>query len=120
MKSDKNSKKNIETGTLLAGTFSKKKSAWVITDIIFPKQVGTPTYYTETDDNIYGTYLIQKKLTILGSIHTHSGFESFMSCVDLHNHAGILRYDSSAVAIVYSPLHNTEPMYSLNDLGLGK
>ena len=71
LKSAENSKNNVETGAVLAGFFNKEKSAWVISDLIFPKQTGTPTYYTETDGNTYGTYIIQKKMTQLGTIHTY-------------------------------------------------
>ena len=118
-KSSNNSENNIETGAILAGSFCKDKNAWVISDIIFPKQLGTATYYTETEGNNYGTYIIQKRLTQLGTIHSHPNFESFMSCVDLHMHASIQRYENSAVAIVYSPLHDTAPFFTIKDLGLG-
>ena len=114
-----NTAKNKETGALLAGCFSYERNAWIVTHLIYPKQIGTATYYTEIPGNNYWAYLIQNNLTQLGSIHTHPNFSSFMSCVDLHMHAGIQRYENSAVAFVYSPLHETAPIFSINDLGLG-
>ena len=119
MGSAANTAKNKETGALLAGSFCKERNAWIVTHLIYPKQMGTATYYTEISGNNYWTYFIEKKLTQLGSIHTHPNFSSFMSCVDLHMHAGIQRYENSAVAFVYSPLHETAPIFSINDLGLG-
>ena len=118
-KSAENSKNNKETGALLAGFFSTEKTAFVISHIIFPKQVGMPTYYTETDGNNYGTLFIEKQLTQLGTIHSHPNFQSFMSSVDLHMHAFIQRDENSAVAIVYSPLYETAPFFTITDLGLG-
>ena len=114
-----NTAKNKETGALLAGCFSYERNAWIVTHLIYPKQIGTATYYTEIPGNNYWTYFIQNNLIQLGSIHTHPNFSSFMSCVDLHMHAGIQRYENSAVAFVYSPLHETVPIFSITDLGLG-
>ena len=68
---------------------------------------------------MYHEYFLQKKLQQLGTIHSHPNFQSFMSSIDLHMHASIQQYEPSAVAIVYSPLYETQPFFSLTDLGLG-
>ena len=116
--SSANTANNKETGALLAGSFNKERNAWIVTHLIYPKQIGTATYYTEIPGNNYWTYFIQNNLIQLGSIYTHPNFNSFMSFVDLHMHAGIQRYENSAVAFVYSPLHETVPIFSITDLGL--
>ena len=89
--SAENTNRNTETMATMAGYFNRVKNAWIVSDMIYPKQFGTATYCSETPGNYYHNYLIQKKLTQLGTIHTHPSFSSFMSCVDLRMHAGLQR-----------------------------
>ena len=117
--SSQNSARNIETLATLAGYFSKERNSWIVSDIIYPIQTGSSTFCSETPGNYYANHLIQNKLTQLGTIHTHPRFSSFLSSVDLHMHAQIQRYENSAIAIVYSPMYDTAPAYTLNDIGLG-
>ena len=119
IKSRKNSLEDKETGAILAGYFDTDKNCWVISDLIFPKQKGTSDFYKEREENVYHEHILKKKLRQLGTIHSHPNFQSFMSSIDLHMHASIQRYEPSAVAIVYSPLYETQPFFSLTDLGLG-
>ena len=48
----------------------------------------------------------------VGWIHTHPGFDLFLSAVDLHNQLGYQQQLSEAIAIVYSPIDKSGPYKS--------
>ena len=55
---------------------------------------------------------------LLGLIHTHPGFESFLSSVDLHMLYNYACSNHSVISIVLAPELNTFPAYTLTKKGM--
>ena len=86
-----------------------------VTHVIIPQQTATSTSWEVTD---YGC--IPTHLKMIGLIHTHPGFEAFMSSVDLH---ALYDYDRGSdvtcplISIVVAPERNEAPVFKLTALG---
>ncbi|XP_057517124.1 AMSH-like ubiquitin thioesterase 1 isoform X2 [Amaranthus tricolor] len=96
-----NTKKNLETCGVLAGSLNNRK--FYITALIIPKQESTSdTCQTTNEEEIFE---VQDKRSLfpLGWIHTHPTQSCFMSSVDLHTHYSYQVMLPEAVAIVMAP-----------------
>ena len=69
-----------------------------------------------TDGTNIFTY--DPELVMLGIIHTHPTWTSFLSSVNLHALWDYAQYNPSLISIVVSPKHNTSPAFCLTSLGL--
>ena len=115
-----NSNIGIETGAILGGYLSASKSFYTVDHLVVPDQLGFPTSYSDTNSEECAVLMVERNRLNMGTIHTHPGIlQSFMSSVDLHNHALIQKDLNSAIAFVHSPRDRTTPAYSLTDFGLG-
>ena len=82
------------------------------TRIFVPKQVGHADRFETVDEtDTFNFFKDNPELIDLGVIHTHPGFESFLSSVDLH-----MLYNY--VSIVLAPELDTFPAYVLTKKGL--
>ena len=103
----KNSEDGKETGGFICGD----KETLSATTLFIPKQRGYDTYFACE----YGgeaecwKYMEDRKLTILGFIHTHPTFSAFLSSIDLHMAFQIQKDIPGAIAIVVSTRDGTEP-----------
>ena len=53
--------------------------------MLIPKQNGYPDYFETTDEyDIHNFCNSDPEMVLLGIIHTHPGFDAFLSSVDLH------------------------------------
>ncbi|XP_065863754.1 AMSH-like ubiquitin thioesterase 3 [Euphorbia lathyris] len=112
-----NTKKNLETCGVLAG--SLKKKVFHITTLIIPKQEATSdSCSTLNEEEIFE---VQDKMGLfpLGWIHTHPSQTCFMSSVDLHTHYSYQIMLPEAVAIVMAPTDTSSPhgIFHLSDPG---
>ena len=87
-----------------------------MTQLVIPPQLGGPTSWEVTDYSSLPTDLL-----ILGLIHTHPGFQSFMSSIDLH---ALHVYDIinsvkeiPLISIVLALEENHAPLFQLTDFG---
>ncbi|KAK7387964.1 hypothetical protein VNO78_22763 [Psophocarpus tetragonolobus] len=113
----KNTRKNLETCGVLAG--SLKKRVFHITTLIIPKQESTSdSCSTLNEEEIFE---VQDSLSLfpLGWIHTHPSQTCFMSSVDLHTHYSYQIMLPEAIAIVMAPTDTTSPhgIFHLSDPG---
>ena len=116
--SESNTIKNKETGAFLCGTEIDNKLK--ITALLFPKQQGHSTYFEQEEGGIleYSKWLQEKQFLLIGWIHTHPQFESFMSSVDLHMQKNLQCSLAEAISIVVSPKYDTSPIFRLTSVGL--
>ncbi|KAL8291604.1 hypothetical protein RQP46_001862 [Phenoliferia psychrophenolica] len=99
-----NTERGIETCGLLMGTLSH--NTFTITNLLVPKQDGTPDTCTTTHEEEQFAYQDERELMTLGWIHTHPTQTCFMSSLDLHTHASYQVMLAEAIAIVCAPRHN--------------
>ncbi|KAI3737998.1 hypothetical protein L2E82_28016 [Cichorium intybus] len=112
-----NTKKNLETCGVLAG--SLKNRVFHITTLIIPKQESTSdSCQTLNEEDIFE---VQDKRSLfqLGWIHTHPSQSCFMSSVDLHTHYSYQIMLPEAIAIVMAPTDESCPhgIFHLSDPG---
>ncbi|XP_024995482.1 AMSH-like ubiquitin thioesterase 3 [Cynara cardunculus var. scolymus] len=110
-----NTKKNLETCGVLAG--SLKNRNFQITTLIIPKQESTSdSCQTLNEEDIFE---VQDKRSLfpLGWIHTHPSQTCFMSSVDLHTHYSYQIMLPEAIAIVMAPSDTSSPhgIFHLSD-----
>ncbi|CAH8521117.1 unnamed protein product [Schistosoma mattheei] len=107
----KNTKGNRETcgtlcGKLISGNF-------YITNLLIPKQSGTPdSCVTYKEEEIF-EYLDRRQLITLGWIHTHPTQTAFLSAVDLHCQLSYQTMLPEAIAIVCAPKFDDIKCFSL-------
>ena len=112
-----NSQEKKETGAVLAGV--QKRGYYVVTHLVIPEQSGTSTFWEVNDVRQITNYFVYKpELIMLGLIHTHPGFSSFLSSIDLHALWDYARFNPDMISIVLAPEKGTSPAYSLTKKGL--
>ena len=81
--SSENTSRKVETGGFLAG--HEFENHYVLDTLFLPTQVGYSDRF-ECTNNVQISDFFQEKpdLTLLGIIHTHPGFDAYLSSVDLH------------------------------------
>ncbi|XP_078439077.1 AMSH-like ubiquitin thioesterase 3 [Wolffia australiana] len=113
---ESNTKKNLETCGVLAG--SLKNSKFYVRTLIIPKQESTSDSCQTTNEEEIFDVQDKRSLFPLGWIHTHPTQTCFMSSVDLHTHYSYQVMLPEAIAIVMAPtdqsrthgiFHLTEP-----------
>lgn len=112
-----NTKKNLETCGVLAG--SLKNRVFHITTLIIPKQESTSdSCQTLNEEDIFEVQ-DTRSLFQLGWIHTHPSQSCFMSSVDLHTHYSYQIMLPEAIAIVMAPTDESCPhgIFHLSDPG---
>lgn len=115
--SEENSAKFKETGGLLAGRMVG--DCYILDTIFVPSQVGYSDWFETTDAfETFEFFNANPGLVILGVIHTHPGFESFLSSVDLHMLYNYACLNASVISIVYAPERNTFPAFALTTKGM--
>ena len=113
--SDSNTK--IETGGILGGR--KVGDNYRLTHLIIPSQKAKSDSFEITNaTEIHDYFEDNSDLLNLGIIHTHPGFESFLSSIDMQMLYGYTCLNPSAISIVLAPERNTYPAYSLTALGM--
>lgn len=113
-----NSDANVETVGLLGGA-ETDDGKLLVTHLILPPQHGTHDSCEVDNYEIVLNTFMEQNLLQVGWIHTHPGYRTFLSSVDLHNHVTQQKELSEYFAIVYSPKY--EPHYeafSVTDAGL--
>ncbi|GAA40337.2 STAM-binding protein [Clonorchis sinensis] len=108
---DLNSKNNMETcgslcGRVVSGEFH-------ITDLVLPKQSGTPDSCTTYKEEELFEYTEKRNLLVLGWIHTHPSQTAFLSSVDQHTQLSYQIMLPEAIAIVCSPKFDEIKTFSL-------
>ncbi|GAM25294.1 hypothetical protein SAMD00019534_084690 [Acytostelium subglobosum LB1] len=110
-----NTIKGIETGALLCGR--DEKTHFVITELIFPNQVGRDDSFECINDEQVFCYQLERSLLTLGWIHTHPTQTVFLSSVDIHNHYCYQQQLKESIAVVVSP--KPTPNYEVFSLSAG-
>lgn len=110
-----NTKKNLETCGVLAG--SMKKGIFFVTTLIIPKQESTSDSCQTTDEEEIFNLQDSRSLFTLGWIHTHPTQTCFMSSIDLHTHYAYQVMQQEAIAIVMAPTDTsrTHGIFHLSD-----
>ena len=115
--SNDNSAASKETGALLAGR--KVGEEFVMDTLFIPHQIGHSDRFETVDEtDTFNFFNDNPGLLLLGIIHTHPGFESFLSSVDLHMLYNYACSNSSVVSLVLAPELNTCPAYVLTKKGM--
>ena len=114
-----NTARNRETCGLLLG--KDKKSKFVVTTLLIPKQHSTSDTCTMDEEELVMGFTEERSLITLGwvstftllldltvrfissQIHTHPTQSCFMSSVDLHTHSGFQRMLPESFAVVCAP-----------------
>lgn len=96
-----NTKKNLETCGILAGSLKNRK--FYITALIIPKQESTMNTCNTTNEEEIFEVQDKQSLFPLGWIHTHPTQSCFMSSVDVHTHYSYQIMLPEAIAIVMAP-----------------
>uniref|UniRef100_A0A1J3C8C9 AMSH-like ubiquitin thioesterase 1 n=1 Tax=Noccaea caerulescens TaxID=107243 RepID=A0A1J3C8C9_NOCCA len=96
-----NTKKNLETCGILAGSLKNRK--FYITALIIPKQESTSDSCQATNEEEIFEVQDKQSLFPLGWIHTHPTQSCFMSSIDVHTHYSYQIMLPEAVAIVMAP-----------------
>lgn len=115
-----NTARNRETCGLLLG--KDKKSRFVVTTLLIPKQHSTSDTCTMDEEELVMSFTEERSLITLGwvrifllpldprgcfilfsQIHTHPTQSCFMSSVDLHTHSGFQRMLPESFAVVCAP-----------------
>ncbi|CAN6467844.1 unnamed protein product [Victoria cruziana] len=113
----KNTKRNLETCGILAGSLKNRKFS--VTTLIIPKQESTSdTCQTTNEEEIFDIQ-DQRSLFPLGWIHTHPTQSCFMSSVDVHTHYSYQIMLPEAIAIVMAPtdVSRKHGIFHLSDPG---
>ena len=106
-----NTARGIETCGVLGGRLANNK--FVVTNLVVPKQSGTPDSCDMTDEIELLEYMDTEDLLMLGWIHTHPTQTAFLSSVDLHSHYPYQAMLPEAIAIVCSPKYDETGFFSL-------
>ncbi|KAG9307173.1 hypothetical protein G9A89_017001 [Geosiphon pyriformis] len=106
-----NTKKNLETCGILAGTLSQ--NSFCITTLIIPKQTATSDTCTATNEEEFCEFQDENNLLMLGWIHTHPTQTCFMSSMDLHTHSSYQMILPEAIAIVCAPKYKEVGIFRL-------
>ncbi|XP_010264320.1 PREDICTED: AMSH-like ubiquitin thioesterase 1 [Nelumbo nucifera] len=96
-----NTKKNLETCGVLAGSLKNRK--FYVTALIIPKQESTSDSCQTTNEEEIFDVQDKQSLFPLGWIHTHPTQSCFMSSIDLHTHYSYQIMLPEAIAIVMAP-----------------
>jgi len=80
-----------------------KKSRFVVTTLLIPKQHSTSDTCTMDEEELVMSFTEERSLITLGWIHTHPTQSCFMSSVDLHTHSGFQRMLPESFAVVCAP-----------------
>lgn len=96
-----NTRKNLETCGVLAGTLAH--DVFKLTTLIVPKQTSTSDTVAMLNEEEIFAVQDQHDLLTLGWIHTHPTQQCFMSSVDLHTHFPYQLLMAEAIAIVVAP-----------------
>ena len=106
-----------ETGGLLFGR--EVDDGYIIDTLLIPKQNGYSTYFETTDEyGIHNFCNSDPDLVLLGIIHTHPGFDAFLSSIDLHMLHRYTLENPSVISIVLAPEQNHFPIFSLTKTGV--
>ncbi|CAL4151064.1 unnamed protein product, partial [Meganyctiphanes norvegica] len=106
-----NTSRNVETCGILAGKLSQNRL--LITHLLVPKQSGTSDSCTTHEEEQLFDYQDRLDLITLGWIHTHPGFQAFLSSVDLHTHCSYQLMMPEAIAIVCAPKYDETGYFTL-------
>ncbi|KAI3435549.1 hypothetical protein D9Q98_001614 [Chlorella vulgaris] len=98
-----NTRRNVESCGILAGTLSADDAVFTITTLIVPKQTGTSDTVEMLNEEEIFEVQDSRALYPLGWIHTHPSQTCFLSSVDVHTHCGFQTMLDEAVAIVMAP-----------------
>lgn len=101
MISEPNTKNNIETCGILCGV---KRDSYFVTNIFVPDQQGTSDMCVTCNYEEIEQYVNNNNLLVLGWIHTHPGYDCFLSSIDLHTQYSYQKLLPESIAIVYSGL----------------
>ncbi|CAN6648655.1 hypothetical protein TRVA0_023S00936 [Trichomonascus vanleenenianus] len=99
-----NTNRNLETCGILCGSLNR--NAFFVTHLVIPHQESTSDTCTTTNEELLFEFVDEKKLFILGWIHTHPSQTCFLSSIDLHTQSSYQIMLPEAVAIVCAPKHN--------------
>ena len=116
--SGSNSEHRIETGGILGGI--EEDGLFKITHLLVPEQKGSHDHWEVNDVRQISNFFAYNNLIMLGLIHTHPGFSSFLSSVDLHALWDYARNNKSLISIVLPPEEKTAPAFCLTNVGLEK
>ena len=81
-----NTRHNIETCGILAGTLHPDEDAFSITSLVIPKQKGEENKVEMFGEEDLCEYIMGKDLMTLGWIHSHPTQTCFLSSIDVHTH----------------------------------
>jgi STAM-binding protein len=94
-----------ETGGLLFGR--RVENRFIINTLLIPKQNGYDTYFETSNEYEISNFLnSDPDLVLLGLIHTHPGFDAFLSSIDLHMLHRYTLDNPSVINIVLAPEKN--------------
>ena len=111
-----NTNKGLETGGILAGKLVGNH--YDITHVIIPHQTAADDRFDVQDvRQLANVFCVQPDLVMLGLIHTHPKWDSFLSSVDIHALWDYAKDNPSLISIVLAPKKNTAPAYCLTSLG---
>ena len=113
-----NTEHRIETGGILGGVH--EGDHFRVTHLIIPEQTGRSDKWEVQDVRQITNYFTYNELIMLGLIHTHPGFSSFLSSVDLHALWDYARENKNLISIVLAPEEDTAPAFCLTNVGLEK
>ena len=106
----------VETGGILAGVHIE--DYFEVTHLIIPEQTAAKDKWEVQDvRQITNFFTYHPDLIMLGLIHTHPNFDSFLSSVDLHALWDYAQHNHSLVSIVLAPERRTWPAYCLTKIG---
>ena len=107
-----------ETGGLIFGEL--KDGDFLVNVLVLPKQAGGADFWKTTDEAQLGKFSADNPaLTLVGTIHTHPGFDSTPpSSVDLHQQYDLQVQQPSAIAVIVAPERNQSPFYTITTYGL--
>ena len=106
-----------ETGGLLFGEL--KDGDFLVNVLVLPKQAGGADFWKTTDEAQLGKFSADNPaLTLVGTIHTHPGFDSTPSSVDLHQQYDLQVQQPSAIAVIVAPERNQSPFYTITTYGM--
>ena len=112
-----NTEDNKETLGILSGV--PFNNALVVKGLVLPKQTGSPDSCECLDDELLYTTLERNRWNVFGWIHTHPRHDLFLSGVDVHTHANYQYFLPEAVAVVYSPMEESQlKIFNLTSDGL--
>ena len=92
---------------------------FLVNVLVLPKQVGGSDFWKTTDEAQLGTFSADNPgLTLVGTIHTHPGFDSTPSSVDLHQQYELQAQQPSSIAVIVAPERNQSPFYTITPCGM--